>query len=124
MPPTAQPIEPPSAAISPPPTTSSVAGEWVHTTQYAWVWIPYDQQYTHVVEDSGTAYEFVYYPRFGWRWVLAPWVFGIGPAPYFRHGPAHFAWYARPWFHAHPLVHRESRPVHREGRRNDRDERR
>ena len=71
--------------------------------------MPYDQQYTHVVEDSGTAYELVFYPGFGWRWVLAPWVFGIGPRPYFVHGPVHFTWYARPWFRAHPLVHREVR---------------
>ena len=109
-PPAAQPIEPPppGAITAPPPSPSaSVGGEWVYTTQYGWIWMPYDQQYTHVLGDSGTAYEFVYYPSFGWRWVVAPWVFGIGPGPHFIHGPAHFAWYAHPWFRAHPLVHRE-----------------
>ena len=65
------------------------------------------QQYTHVVEDGGVAYEFVFYPSFGWRWVVAPWVLGVGPHPYFVHGPVHFAWYARPWFRPHPLVHRD-----------------
>jgi hypothetical protein len=107
--PTAQPIEPPADATSAPPPSAKVAGEWVYTTQYGWVWMPYDQQYTHVIEDSGTAYEFVFYPGFGWRWVLAPWVFGIGPQPHFVHGPVRFAWYAHPWFRAHPLVHREVR---------------
>jgi hypothetical protein len=57
--------------------------------------MPYEQQYTHVVEDGGVAYEFVFYPSFGWRWVVAPWVLGVGPHPYFAHGPVHFAWYAR-----------------------------
>jgi hypothetical protein len=108
-PPTAQPIEPPASATTAPPPPAQVAGEWVSTTQYGWVWMPYDQQYTHVVEDSGTAYTYVFYPGFGWRWVLAPWVFGIGPRPYFVHGPVRFAWYAHPWFRAHPLVHREFR---------------
>ena len=106
-PPTAQPIEPPRVATNAPPPPGSVTGEWVYTTQYGWIWMPYDQQYTHVVEDSGAAYEFVYYPAFGWRWVVAPWVFGIGPAPHFVHGPGRFTWYAHPWFRAHPLVHRE-----------------
>ena len=116
-PPTAQPIEPPPAATSAPPLSSNVAGEWVYTTQYGWVWMPYDQQYTHVVEDSGTAYEFVFYPAFGWRWVLAPWIYGIGPRPYFVRGPVHFAWYARPWFRGHPLVHREFHGVRERRRR-------
>ena len=114
-PPTAQPIEPPAGvdAAPPPPPPSSVAGEWVYTTQYGWVWMPYDQQYTHVIEKSGVAYEFVYYPRFGWRWVLAPWVFSLGPRPHFVHGPGRFAWYARPWFRRHPLVRRKIVRPHR-----------
>ena len=44
--------------------------------------------------------------QFGWRWVLAPWVFGLGPWPYFVHGPRLFAWYKHPWFRVHPLVRR------------------
>jgi hypothetical protein len=118
-PPAATPNPPPAAAPGAPPPSSAAAGEWVYTTQYRWVWMPYDQQYTHVVEDSGVAYEFVYYPGFGWRWVVAPWVLSIGPRPYFVHGPVHFAWYARPWFRPHPLVHRDFHDVHepREHRR-------
>jgi hypothetical protein len=111
-PPTAQPMEPHAGVANSTPGSPGVPGEWVNTNQYGWVWVPYDQQYTHVVEDSGVAYEFVYYPSFGWRWVVAPWVLGIGPGPYFMHGPRRFAWYARPWFHAHPLVHREFHDSH------------
>jgi hypothetical protein len=107
-------MEPPSATSAPPPPPpSQVAGEWVYTAQYGWVWMPYDQQYTHVIETSGVAYEFVYYPRFGWRWVLAPWVFALGPRPHFIHGPGRFAWYAHPWFHTHPLVRHKVVRTHR-----------
>jgi hypothetical protein len=106
-PPVAQPIEPPQSTTSPPPPPPpDVKGEWVYTAQYGWVWMPYDQLYTHVNVNSGVAYEFVFYPRFGWRWVLAPWVFGLGPRPYFVHGPVHFVWYAHPWFRPHPLLRR------------------
>src|ERR1700682_374801 len=112
-PPTAQPIEPPQANTLPPPAPCNVQGECVYTPQYVWVWMPYDRQYTHVDVNSGVAYVFVFYPRFGWRWVLAPWVFGLGPRPYFVHGPEHFVWYAHPWFQPHPLVRRKIVRRHR-----------
>jgi hypothetical protein len=57
-------------------------GQWVYTSQYGWVYMPYGQQY--VSEGSGAdmnAYEYVYYPGDGWRWVTAPWIYGWGPAP-------------------------------------------
>lgn len=129
-PPVAQPIEPaqanpppapqanlppppPQVNPPPPPAPSNVKGEWVYTAQYGWIWIPYDQQYTYVNVNSGVAFEFVFYPAFGWRWVLAPWVFGLGPRPYFVHGPVLFAWYKHPWFRVHPLVRRRVvRPHH------------
>jgi hypothetical protein len=61
--------------------------------------MPYDRAYTHVVPDAALAYMFVFYPGFGWRWVVAPWVLGFGVAPYWGPpGPVHFVWYARPWF--------------------------
>jgi len=112
-PPIAQPIEPPQVAADAPPPPPDVSGEWVYTAQYGWIWVPYAQAYTHVMENSGVAYEFVYYPRFGWRWVLSPWVFALGPRPYFAHGPVRFAWYAHPWFRAHPLVQRKVVREHR-----------
>jgi len=112
-PPTAQPIEPPQVTANTAPAPSNVPGEWVYTAQYGWVWMPYDQQYTHVIDTSGVAYMFVFYQPFGWRWVLAPWVFGLGPRPHFVHGPGHFAWYAHPWFRGHPLVRRKVVRQHR-----------
>lgn len=75
------------------------AGQWAYTQQYGWLWMPYDQAYTHVVDDSALAYQYAYYPRIGWGWVLAPWILGFGVVPYWGgYGPAHFAWYAHPWF--------------------------
>ena len=101
-PPSAQPMElhqqtaptaPPGPAIAMPP------GQWTYTQQYGWLWMPYDQRYTQVMDNAAVAYEYVYYPSFGWSWVVAPWVLGFGVAPYWGAlGPAHFAWYAHPWF--------------------------
>jgi hypothetical protein len=76
------------------------AGQWVYTSQYGWLWMPYEQAYTYVDAESDVSYGYVYYPAFGWRWVLAPWVFGLGPEPRWGTvGRARFAWYAHPWFH-------------------------
>jgi hypothetical protein len=76
------------------------AGQWVYTTQYGWLWMPYEQDYTYVSADSDVSYAYVYQPSFGWRWVLSPWVFGVGPEPRWGAvGRARFAWYAHPWFH-------------------------
>jgi hypothetical protein len=75
------------------------AGQWVFTQQYGWLYLPYDQGYTHVVDDAALAYEYAYYPAYGWRWVVAPWVLGFGVTPYWgAYGPARFTWYAHPWF--------------------------
>lgn len=93
------PPAPPPAAQPQPATGGAPAGQWTYTQQYGWIWIPYDRTYTVVQDDSAIAYEYVYYPAYGWRWVLAPWVLGFGPVPYWGPlGPVHFAWYAHPWF--------------------------
>jgi hypothetical protein len=110
---------PPSmAAPAPPPPRSE--GQWVYTNQYGWVWMPYAQAYTYVPADGGYPYMFVYYPTSGWRWVVAPWVFGWGPRPYWGPwGRAHFVWYAHPWFRMappherHGAYHRAQRIEHR-----------
>jgi hypothetical protein len=89
------PTTPPPVAQPAPATT----GQWVYTTQNGWLWMPYGQSYTYVNADTSLAYEYVYYPAFGWHWVSAPWVLGIGPSPYWGgHGYARFAWHAHPWF--------------------------
>jgi hypothetical protein len=93
---------PPQVSVAPaqpatPPPPPRADGEWVYTAQYGYVWMPYGRNYTFV--NGSVASMYVYYPAFGWRWVAAPWVLGIGPAPYWRYGyPVRFAWYAHPWF--------------------------
>lgn len=100
--PTAPAIPPPSSeatsqAVAP---AAPPAGQWVYTSQYGWLWLPYEQGYTYVDADAEVSYAYAYYPSFGWRWVLSPWVFGIGPEPRWGAvGRVHFAWYAHPWFH-------------------------
>jgi len=81
------------------PATTAPSGQWVFTQQYGWLWMPYDQAYTHVEDDAALAYEYVYYPTYGWSWVVAPWVLGFGISPYWGvMGVGPFAWYAHPWF--------------------------
>jgi len=76
------------------------AGQWVYTQQYGWVWMPYGDEYTSVPPDGyGEPYEYVYYTAYGWTWVDAPWVWGIGPWPYFGvYGPSLFGWYGHGWW--------------------------
>jgi hypothetical protein len=71
----------------------------VFTQQYGWLWMPYEGTYTQVAPDAALAYSYVFYPTFGWRWVVAPWVLGFGVAPYWGPlGVTHFGWRARPRF--------------------------
>ncbi len=92
---------PAPAAESPPaPEPSVPAGEWVNTEQYGWVWMPYGDDYTSVPDDGyGAPYMYVYYPSYGWTWLAAPWVWGLGPWPVFGvYGPVHFGWYGHGWW--------------------------
>jgi hypothetical protein len=75
-------------------------GQWVTTAQYGTVWIPYDRQYVSIPADPQVYPEqYVYYPVYGWRWVVAPWVYGYGPQPRWDPGGVvMFTWYAHPWF--------------------------
>jgi len=96
--PGAGPGAPPQAAQ---PTDPSVPpGQWVYTDQYGWVWMPYADSYTYVPQDGdGQPYEYVYYPTYGWTWVVAPWIWGWGPWPYFGvYGCASFGWYGHGWW--------------------------
>ena len=79
QPPTAQPPPPPVAPpavqqqVQPAPQVqaqvqAAPSGQWVHTQQYGWVWMPYGNQYVYTPEDtSGSAYPYayVYYPTRG-----------------------------------------------------------
>ena len=71
-------------------------GQWVYTGQYGWVWMPFGPQFVHVPPGGVPPQMFVFYPAFGWRWVVAPWVWGLGPQPYWGvHGFSHFGWWGR-----------------------------
>jgi hypothetical protein len=77
----------------------AAGGQRIYTSQYGWLWMPYARDYTYVSPDGGAAYEYAYYPSYGWRWVYSPWVIGYGPHPYWgRLGPRYYAWHSRPWF--------------------------
>jgi hypothetical protein len=118
QPPTAQPPPPqvPQAQAAP-------GGQWVHTQQYGWVWMPYGNQYVYTPEDtSGSAnpYAYVYYPTYGWTWLAAPWVWGWGPHVYFSIGrPGYFGWYHHRHFvggyRGHGFVRGFRGPVYRGG---------
>jgi hypothetical protein len=100
--PPAQRPQPPAASQAP-----ARAGQWVHTEQYGWIWMPYGDAYTYAPPDGyGEPYTYAYAPAYGWTWLVAPWVWGFGPWPYFGiDGPFFFAWYRHgfwrtPWrFH-------------------------
>jgi hypothetical protein len=69
-------------------------GQWVYTEQYGWVWMPYGDKFTHVPPDGGVPNMYVYYPEAGWCWVIAPWLWGWGPRPYFGMlGPGFYGWW-------------------------------
>lgn len=92
---------PPSAGPSVPPQVETTAappsdGQWVYTAQYGWVWMPYGEGYAYLPAGGAVPDMYVYYPAFGWRWVVAPWVWGLGPQPYFGvHGVVRFVWWGR-----------------------------
>lgn len=96
--PTEAPPPPPPASEVDSPPVSVPTGQWVFTNQYGWVFMPYAEGYTYVPDD-GYPFMFVYGPSWGWRWLSAPWVLGLGPRPYWgAPGFSRFAWHARPWF--------------------------
>jgi hypothetical protein len=94
---------PPADETAAAPTSSS--GQWVWTDQYGWIWMPYGNAYTYL---PAGAYPdmYVYFPAYGWRWCVAPWVWGVGPRPYFGvYGWARFGWYGHGyghWYGFHP----------------------
>jgi hypothetical protein len=106
-----QPVQPvgsppsdviPSAPENPTPPTSQAGavgqqaapGQWVYTGQYGWVWMPYGDGYTYVPSEGGVPNMYVYYPAVGWTWVVAPWIWGWGPSPYWGiYGTVGFGWY-------------------------------
>jgi len=97
-----QPPAPPVQAQSPSqaqqpagPAQAAGGGQWVYTSEYGWIWMPYGNQYTYEgAANDAYPYSYVYYPSYGWTWLAAPWVWGWGPYPYFGpRGPGGFGWY-------------------------------
>jgi hypothetical protein len=90
----------PSSVAAPPTAQGTPSGEWVQTEQYGWVWMPYADAYTRVPSDGyGEPYAYVYCPAYGWSWLAAPWVWGLGPWPTFGvFGAVHFGWYEHGWW--------------------------
>ena len=92
--------EPPATPAAPPESPAPPSGQWAYTQQYGWLWMPYGDAYTSLPPDGdGEPYEYVYYPSLGWTWVVAPWIWGFGPWPFFGiHGPYAFGWYGHGWW--------------------------
>ena len=106
-PPAVQPPPPPASETPPPIAPRAEAappqGQWVYTSQYGWVWMPYGDGYAYLPPGGyGEPSMYVYVPAYGWSWLAAPWLWGYGPWPYFGvWGPARFAWYGHGWWR-HP----------------------
>ncbi|MGZ6125196.1 MAG: hypothetical protein ACXWLR_09575 [Myxococcales bacterium] len=77
------------------PRAAAPSGQWVYTSQYGWVWMPYGQQYVDEgTYGADTPYQYIYTARLGWAWCAAPWLWGWGAYPYFGvPGPYRFGWY-------------------------------
>lgn len=98
--PTLPPPAPPATVAALPASLAAGAtdGQWVSTAQYGWVWMPYKSDCTYLPADTGAMpLMYVYVPATGWEWVVAPWVWGLGPRPWFAAGPERFVWYGRAW---------------------------
>jgi hypothetical protein len=88
---------PSAPAQAAPDTTPTVpAGQWVYTTQYGWVFMPYGDAYSSV-PTAGAPSMYVYTSSGGWGWVNSPWLVGVGPSLYFgTYGYASYRWYGQP----------------------------
>jgi hypothetical protein len=102
-----QPTEPAPTWTPPPPTEVNFAtgeevviqqgvpsGQWVFTSQYGWIWMPHGTSFTFLPTTGSAPNMFVFFPAVGWSWVIAPWVWGWGPMPWFGFA----GWGAYPWF--------------------------
>jgi hypothetical protein len=55
----------------------------------------YGNDYSFVPKDGSAPDMYVYYPSVGWCWVIAPWIWGLGPMPYFGARGPRFPWWGR-----------------------------
>jgi hypothetical protein len=104
----------------PAPVGTRPAGQWVYTLQQGWLYMPFETAFVRrPISPGGDPMMYAYYANYGWHWVAAPWVFGIGPRPWFGvYGPFRFPWYGhgafgRRWFafqDGHPAWYHEGLP--------------
>jgi hypothetical protein len=93
---------PPEYQAEAPAQQAPPQGQWVYTEQNGWVWMPYGDAYTNVPTNGADPSMYVYTPSIGWSWILAPWVWGMGPMPYFGiGGPSRFGWYGSGYGHSY-----------------------
>jgi hypothetical protein len=94
IPPAPENPAPPANQASAVTQQETASGQWVYTNQYGWVWMPYGDAYTYVPPTGQAPDMYVYYPSVGWSWVVAPWIWGWGPMPYYGlYGTGGFGWY-------------------------------
>jgi hypothetical protein len=98
--PTPEQPQAPPAESAPPPRAPDDSGQWVYTQQYGWLWMPYGDAYASSPPGGyGDPYMYVFYPAVGWTWVVAPWIWGFGPRPFFGvHGFHRFAFFRHGWW--------------------------
>jgi outer membrane lipoprotein SlyB len=105
------PPPPDASTTAPVAAPPKLSGRWGYTQQYGWVWMPYGSAYTFTSHyQNGDPYMYVYYPRRGWIWVEAPWLWGWGTRPYFGIGTSvRFNWYTQGWGRSWTGPHRSPR---------------
>src|SRR5512135_1974642 len=88
------PPAPPADEVSVDVSQGGVSGQWVYTSQYGWVWMPYGNAFVNVSDTGFAPNMYLYYPAVGWCWVVAPWVWGWGPSPFWGvYGASVYPWY-------------------------------
>jgi hypothetical protein len=95
-------------AAQPPPPATTTMGQWVHTIEFGWIWVPPDAS---TVLYDGAPYAYLYTPANGWNWYVSPW----GPGRYHSGNWVRHAWRpraARP-FVAPPAVGVRLEPMRR-----------
>jgi hypothetical protein len=101
---TAEPAqEPPTAAPQDQQEGQSSSGQWVYTSQYGWIWMPYGSEYTYQPDQDGVyPYSYVYAPAYGWAWLASPWVWGWGALPYVGYYGSYYPWYGYGYGYQYP----------------------
>lgn len=80
--------------------TAPSDGQWVCTAQYGWIWMPYWDNCLYIPPSDSIPVMYVYDYSYGWCWLLAPWVWGLGPMPNFgTYGTNCYNWFGNGYGH-------------------------